>query len=71
MLSNKYQLSIVTLTKNHVFFNFFVNGSLANTDGYICMSINDFDRLYKDLFRSSKGQCTKNFSSNPPVQFFT
>ena len=67
---NQYELSIVKITKGHVFFNLIVNGYLANTDGYICISKEDFEQLYRDLFRSSKGRCAKIFSTNPPTEFY-
>ncbi|MBF7082185.1 hypothetical protein IT084_04245 [Desulfallas sp. Bu1-1] len=68
--TNEYHLSITKITRCHVFFNLFVNGYLANTDGYICLSREDFDRLYRDLFRSSHGRCIKSYSTNPPTEFY-
>lgn len=67
---NQYELSIVKITKGHVFFNLIVNNYLANTDGYICLSKEDFEQLYRDLFRSSRGHCVKSFSTNPPTEFY-
>jgi len=69
--TNEYRLSMVKVTKHHIFFNFYVNGSLANTDGYLCLPVEDFHRLFQDLFRSSRGRCVKNYSTNPPVEFYT
>jgi len=70
MHENEYLLTIIKITRHHIFFNMSVNGSLANTDGYICLPKADFDRLFRDLFRSSKGRCIKNYSSNPPTEFY-
>lgn len=70
MHENEYLLSIVRITRHHVFFNLFVNGNLSNTDGYICLPTGDFDRLFRDLFRSSRGRCVKVFSQNPPTEFY-
>ncbi len=70
MRYNEYLLSIVQLTRHHVFFDFFVNGAQANTDGYMCLTIEEFDRLYRDLFRSSRGRCVKSYSTNPPTGFY-
>lgn len=67
---NRYYISIVRKTRHHIFFNFFVNGALSNTDGYICMETRDFDRFYKDLFKSSRGNCVKAYSTNPPCEFY-
>lgn len=70
MRDNEYRLSIVKVTRHHVFFDFYVNGTRANTDGYICLAQEDFDRLFRDLFRSSKGHCIKVYSQNPPTEFY-
>ncbi len=67
---NEYRLTIVKETQHHVFFNFFVNGCLSNLDGFICMGKENFDRLYKDLFKASKGNCIKAFCCNPPTEFY-
>jgi len=37
MHENEYLLTIIKITRHHIFFNMSVNGSLANTDGYICL----------------------------------
>jgi hypothetical protein len=67
---NRYQIIIVRKTRFHIFFNLFVNNILTNTDGYICMEKEDFDRFFKDLFRSSRGNCFKAYSINPPAEFY-
>ena len=68
---NRYQLIIIKKSRFHIFFNFFVNDSLANTEGYICLETEDFDQFYKDLFKSSRGQCIKAYSTNPPTEFYS
>ncbi len=70
MSENEYLLSIVRITRYHVFFDFFVNGNQANTDGYICLPREEFNRLFRDLFRSSRGRCIKSYSQNPPTEFY-
>lgn len=67
---NQYRLSIVRVTRRHTFFHLFVNGALTNTDGYICMENGEFDRFFKDLFKSSRGNCVKAYSTNPPCEFY-
>lgn len=68
---SEYRLTIVRETPDHIFFNFFVNGSLGNTDGFICLNKVDFDQLFKDLFKSSKGNCIKAYCCNPPTEFYS
>lgn len=67
---NRYQISIVRKTRFHIFFNLYVNGVQANTEGYLCLETKDFERFFKDLFKSSRGNCIKTYSSNPPTEFY-
>ncbi|MCL2337879.1 MAG: hypothetical protein FWC60_10705 [Firmicutes bacterium] len=70
MHENEYLLTIIKITSRHIFFNLYVNGSLASSEGYICLTKEDFERFFRDLFRSSKGRCAKNYSTNPPTEFY-
>jgi len=67
---NKYQLVIVKQTRHHIFFNLLVNGGISNTNGYNCLPTEEFNRLYKDLFRASRGNCAKVYCQNPPTEFY-
>lgn len=67
---NEYRMTIVKETPDHIFFNLFVNSSLSNLQGFICLSRTDFDQLFKDLFKSSRGNCIKAYCCNPPTEFY-
>lgn len=67
---NQYRITIVKETPNHIFFNLFVNSSLTNLQGQLCLSRDDFDRFFKDLFKSSKGNCIKSYCCNPTTEFY-
>ncbi|MCL6638141.1 MAG: hypothetical protein K6T80_00490 [Firmicutes bacterium] len=67
---NEYRLTIVKETSEHIFFNFFVNGSLSNLNGFVRLRKNDFDQLFKDLFKASRGNCIKAYCCNPPPEFY-
>jgi len=67
---NEYRLIIVRETPHHIYFNLFVNGSLSNIQGFLCLEKQSFDRLFKDLFRASKGKCIRAYCQNPPTEFF-
>lgn len=67
---NKYRLVIVKRTRHHVFFNLLVNSRISNTNGYNCLPLEEFNRLYRDLFRASLGNCVKEFCLNPPTEFY-
>jgi hypothetical protein len=58
---NRYTLTVVKEVDGSVYFNLFVNGSLANLGGLLYLSKEAFDQLFKDLFRGSKGNCIKAF----------
>ena len=67
---NKYRLVIVKQTRHHVFFNLLVNDGISNTNGHNCLPLEEFNRLYRDLFRASRGNCVKEFCFNPPTEFY-
>ena len=56
---NEYKLVIVVETKDHAYIRLFINNALANPDGLIKLRHSELDQLFKDLFRSSKGNCIK------------
>lgn len=63
---NQYMLTVVREEDDFVFFNMFVNGNLVNLGGFLCMNHELFDLLFKDLFRSSRGNCIKAFCPPRP-----
>lgn len=62
---NEYRLVIVVETKDHSYIRMFVNNTLINPEGLIRLKHSELDQLFKDLFRSSKGNCIKCRCTNP------
>ncbi len=67
---DKYVVEIVMESEHYVHFYFYVNNVLTTPNQPISMKKDEFDRFYKVMFRGSKGNCVRVYSTNPPTQFY-
>jgi hypothetical protein len=46
-------------TKEYVYIRLFINGILVNPEGLIRLKHEELDRLFRDLFKGSRGRCVR------------
>lgn len=56
---NEYKLVTMVETKEYVYIRLFINGILVNPKGLIRLKHEELDRLFRDLFKGSRGRCVR------------